>query len=102
NFLGGINKPTDHFCNNCFKWIEQKINTLNGLISDIHSRRQLDPKTKDAVAAIGEQLSSYLLAQCGKAYGLSTHWIDAGKVIRTDSTFGNAVPIKSALKLSAN
>src|SRR5699024_11468807 len=95
-------KPTGHHCNNGLKWIEQKINTVNGLSSDIHSRRQLDPKTKDAVAAIGEQLSSYLLAQSSKAYGLSTHWIDAGKVIRTDSTFGHAVPKKPPLKLSAN
>src|SRR5699024_12798509 len=45
---------------------------------------------------------TYLPAQIGNAHELSTHLIEEDKLIRTDSTFGNAVPIKSALKLSAN
>ncbi|WP_018128215.1 aspartate kinase [Balneola vulgaris] len=76
----------------CTLKLEQKIGFLNKLLSYCHKLNDLTPSLKDAIAAVGEQISSYLLAQCGLATDQLTQFVDAKKVIKTDLTYGNAKP----------
>lgn len=76
----------------CNIWIDERISALNDHLTEIHHIHELSPSKEDAVASIGEQLSSYLFAQCGKIAGFSTRWIDASEIIRTNSDFGQATP----------
>lgn len=76
----------------CHQWIDDRIDELKTCLAKIHQRQNCSLAEKDAIASIGERLSSYLFAECGTVYGLNTQWIDAADVIRTDSTFGKASP----------
>lgn len=76
----------------CTSWIDKITNELNAHFSQIHQMQEFNPQMRDVVAAIGERLSSYLFARCGSLAGLSTTWIDAADIIRTDSDFGQASP----------
>ena len=77
---------------NCSTWIDQHIEELNTQLDAINDEQELTEQEKDAVASIGEKLSSYLFAQCASAAGIATQWIDAADIIRTDSDFGQANP----------
>src|SRR5699024_1559875 len=86
----------------CHQWINQQCHSLETKLSHINQRQELSPKCKDAIAAIGERLSSDLFARCGQAYGLPTRWIDAGELMRTNSNFGKAEPDTASInKLAA-
>ncbi|MDZ7658628.1 aspartate kinase [Fodinibius sp.] len=77
---------------NCNKWIDQRTEELETQLEAISSEQEITEQKKDAIASIGEQLSSYLFAQCASATGIATQWIDAADIIRTDSDFGQANP----------
>lgn len=76
----------------CHNWIEIHTEELKEHLTTIHNQQELAEPLKDVIASIGEQLSSYLFAECGYAAGLFTTWLDATKIIRTDSNFGKATP----------
>lgn len=76
----------------CEQKLEQKIGLLNKFLTYTDKVGELTPAMKDAIAAIGEQISSYLLAQCGLATDQLTHFVEAKKIIKTDSNYGNAHP----------
>lgn len=92
NFLKNVPDSSQTIANDCLSWIEEKTQKLESYLDQIYEQKELNPQTKDAVAAIGEQLSSYLFVKCGEVYGLPAVWIDAADVIRTDSDFGQAAP----------
>jgi len=58
----------------------------------------------DRVVALGEQLSSRIVASFLAASGVPAHWIDATRVVRTDDSFGRArvlwEPTRQALRSS--
>lgn len=76
----------------CLSWIDKQIADLNSHIKEIRDTQKISRATKDAVASIGEQLSSGLFAVCGQIYGLDSTFIDAREIIKTDSDFGKANP----------
>ncbi|MFH5830788.1 aspartate kinase [Halalkalibaculum sp. DA3122] len=76
----------------CLAWIEKKIRDLNRHLREINKSKKTDAARKDAVASIGEQLSSGLFATCGKVFGLNTTFMDARDIIKTNSDFGHATP----------
>lgn len=76
----------------CRKKVDEKIGKLEKLLGYIQKNGQLLPQMKDAVASMGEQISSYLFAQCGLAAGLMTQHIEARKIIKTDKEYGKANP----------
>ncbi|PAU93030.1 hypothetical protein CK503_14000 [Aliifodinibius salipaludis] len=76
----------------CHNWIKMHTEELKEHLSTIHNKQELAEPLKDVIASIGERLSSYLFAECGYAAGLFTTWLDATKIIRTDSNFGKATP----------
>ncbi len=76
----------------CEHKLDQKIALLFKLLTYTHKAAELTPAMSDAIASIGEQISSYLLAQCGLAVNQLTQFIDAKKIIKTDSEYGKANP----------
>lgn len=76
----------------CLKNTEAKIGKLNKLLDYTERQGTLSPQMKDAISAIGEQVSSYLLAQCGLALDMMTQHIEARKIIKTDNEYGQANP----------
>lgn len=76
----------------CKLWIDKMISSLKNYLTEINDSQQLTSSAKDAVASIGEKLSSYLFARCGQMAGLPTRWVDAADIIRTDSNFEQAHP----------
>lgn len=83
---------TAPFLEECKDWIDQHVEELNAQLNAINDKQELTEQEKDAVASIGEKLSSYLFAQCAATADLSTQWIDAADIIRTNSDFGQANP----------
>ena len=65
---------------------------LDLLLRGVALLHELSPRTLDAIASIGERLSSQILA----AY-LDAAWVDARTVVRTDDTFGSAQPLHGEL-----
>jgi aspartate kinase len=59
----------------------------------VYALAELTPRTRDAVAAIGERLSSELVAEALRQHGLRAETIDARTVIITDDAFGGASPL---------
>lgn len=76
----------------CEHKLDQKIGLLFKLLTYTHKAGELTPAMRDSIASIGEQISSFLLAQCGLAVDLLTQFIDAKKIIKTDSEYGRANP----------
>lgn len=76
----------------CEKKLSEKIGLLKKLLVYTKDQEELSDKMKDAIASIGEQISSFLLAQCGLAVNMLTHYIDAKKIIKTDAEYGHANP----------
>jgi len=100
-FLSSVGESDSDIAANCQNWIDERMHELNSLLTKIHNAHKCNPAVEDAVASIGERLSSYLFAQCGKALGLPTQWVDAAKIIRTDSNFGKALPDEDFINQAA-
>lgn len=81
----------------CDVWIDRCIKILMELLQQI-AEKDSTSAARDAIASIGEQLSAYLLSQCGQAVGLDTTWIDATHIIKTDSNFGQATPDRNKIQ----
>lgn len=76
----------------CTLKLNQIINRLHTFLKYAAKQSELSAGMQDSIAAIGEQISSYLLAQCGIALQLLTQHVDAKKLIKTDLNYGNAKP----------
>lgn len=81
----------------CDRKLSEKINMLKKLLAYTAKQGELKPAMQDSIAAIGEQISSYLLAQCGLATGQLTQQIDAKKLIKTDAEYTAANPNRALI-----
>ncbi len=61
----------------------------------------LTPRSLDAIASIGEQLSSLLVASAFRAHGLPAALVDARELMITDDNFTRAEPKPDAIAESA-
>ena len=72
--------------------LEANLTMLAGelelLLRGVGLLRELSPRSLDAIASVGERLSTRILA----AY-LGAPWFDARAVMRTDASFGGARPL---------
>lgn len=76
----------------CIKNTGAKIGKLNKLLGYTQKAGELSPQMRDAITSMGEQISAYLLAQCGLALDMLTQHIEARKIIKTDAEYGKANP----------
>lgn len=81
----------------CDKKLAEKIGKLKKLLEYVAKKGELEESMQDAIAAIGEQISSFLLAQCGLAIDMLTHYVDAKKLIKTDAEYGKANPLRAII-----
>lgn len=101
NFMSHFSTAESAAVQECELWIDEKIADLEGYLSEINKTQKINGRLRDAVASIGEQLSSYLFAKCGTVYGLPAKWVDAAGIIRTDSEFEQASPDTDFIKQQA-
>jgi aspartate kinase len=66
---------------------------LRTFCTAVNALGELTPRTLDAVAAIGERLSSELVAEALGVEGVRAETVDARNVIITDDRFGGAAPL---------
>jgi aspartate kinase len=77
----------------CSNHLKELLEELRIFLSAVYALSELTPRTRDAIAAIGERLSSELMAEALSQAGLRGETIDARTVIITDDAFGAASPL---------
>lgn len=66
-------------------------NEIEDICNGVFLLRELSPRTKDRIVGYGERLSSRILSIALRVSGVENIWKDAGELITTDNTFGNAI-----------
>lgn len=66
---------------------------LELLLRGVALLRELSPRSMDAIASLGERLSTRIFAAF-----LEGAWVDARTVLRTDAVFGEAAPQPAAIR----
>jgi aspartate kinase len=72
--------------------IDEQFNHLRAAAKALAVLRELSPRSLDAVASVGELLSSRLVAAALQTFGIDSAWADPRKLIVTDDHFASAVP----------
>ncbi len=81
---------------------EKLENLLQSLIElALHEELLHDPELKDNLLSFGERMSSLLFAEVLKQKGVAAENFDVRKVLKTDSTFGQAAPQLSMIRQAA-
>ncbi|MEX2397456.1 MAG: aspartate kinase, partial [Balneolales bacterium] len=83
------------------QWIDKNFTVLDDSLANIYKDGEASKQTVDVISSIGERLSAYLLAACGRAIAMDTVYIDAGNIIHTDDNFGKANPDPLQIKSKA-
>ena len=73
--------------------IEHECAQLDNVVRALAILREVSPRTRDALAASGELLSSRLVAAALNHHGVPARWIDARQVIVTDAEHTRAAPL---------
>jgi aspartate kinase len=76
-----------------FAHIDSVVSELRGFLHAVQSLGELTPRTRDAIAAQGEQLSFEIVAAAAEARGIPAQAVDARALIVTDESFGRALPL---------
>jgi aspartate kinase len=69
---------------------------LELLLRGVALLRELSPRSMDAIASLGERLSTRIFAAF-----MEGAWVDARTVLRTDAVFGEAVPKQEVIRTLA-
>ena len=72
--------------------VRREIEELNGLVHALSVLREVSPRSRDAVHAVGEVVSSRIVAAAFVDHGIAGAWVDARTVLITDAEHGAAVP----------
>lgn len=89
-FSGSVPEDLETF----IRTAESRIETLLRGVSMLH---ELSARSRDAIVAHGELLSSQILAAFLASSGVPTAWLDVRRVMRTDARFGSAEPQTTAI-----
>ena len=72
--------------------IKQEFDELNGLVHALAVLREVSPRSRDAVHAVGEVVSSRIVAAACADHGIASSWVDARTVLITDAEHNAAAP----------
>jgi aspartate kinase len=72
--------------------VKQEFAELNGLVHALAVLREVSPRSRDAVHAVGEVVSSRIVAAAFADHGLASGWVDARTVLITDAEHNAAAP----------
>lgn len=75
------------------RYIRTHFEWLDELIKGLSVVGELSPRSMDAIASVGERLSSLVVTYALGAAGLRARHVDARRVIRTDDRFTQAAPL---------
>jgi aspartate kinase len=73
--------------------ISADLTELRNLLHAVAILKDASPRTRDAIAAFGELLSSRIVVAAFEAAGLPAAWVDARQVLVTNDSFGAALPL---------
>ena len=76
--------------------IESQFDELGAVVRALGVLREVSPRTLDVVAAMGELLSSRIVAAALVQAGLPGEWVDARRAIVTNDDYTRATPIGAA------
>jgi len=72
--------------------IRREFDELVGLVHALAVLREVSPRSRDAVLAVGEIVSSRIVAAALNDHGVRAEWIDARSVLVTDAEHTSAAP----------
>ena len=72
--------------------VRRELEELNVLVHALAVLREVSPRSRDAVYAVGEVVSSRIVAAAFADHGISSSWVDARTVLVTDAEHGTAAP----------
>jgi aspartate kinase len=72
--------------------IQHEFDELIGLVHALAVLREVSPRSYDAVLAVGELVSSRIVAAALADQGIPSAWVDARSVLTTDAEHNVAVP----------
>ena len=72
--------------------VTQEFDELNGLVHALSVLREVSPRSRDAVHAVGELVSSRVVAAAFADHGIASSWVDARTVLITDAEHNAAAP----------
>jgi len=75
------------------QFIRQEFAELERIVGALGVLREVSPRWLDAIASMGEILSSRIAAAALASHGLAAGWVDARKAIVTNSEFTSAAPL---------
>ncbi len=70
--------------------VKQQFNQLEGICDGVFLLGELSARTKDRIVAFGELLSSMMVSAKFQSLGIDQLWVDARKLITTDTNHGKA------------
>ncbi|MGE0446131.1 MAG: lysine-sensitive aspartokinase 3 [Vicinamibacterales bacterium] len=73
--------------------ISAELDGLGAIVRALAVLREVSPRTLDVIAAMGELLSSRVVAAALDAAGIPSAWIDARQAIVTDAEHTRALPL---------
>lgn len=68
------------------------LNDLEDILNGIYLLWELSPRTSDHVSSYALKMCAYLISECLKQKDSNTFFVDAQKIIITNSNYGNASP----------
>ena len=78
--------------------VDEHCRELETLVHAVAVLHELSPRSADAIAAVGESLSSRLVAAALSAVGLNGQWVDAQQLLITDDAHDRARPLMDVTK----
>jgi aspartate kinase len=81
------------------------LTTFQRQISELRAHLEQfgrDKRWKNRLYSFGELMSTRIFVEVLKENGVNAEWLDARKIIKTDSTFGNAIPDLVNIKKKAD
>ena len=89
------------FFDTFLKNLHRQIEEIHTILHGIALLREITPRAKDKVMAIGEKLSSVLFAYSMMMRALPGEHVDSEEVVVTDAKFGEASPLMSETRAAA-
>ena len=83
---GAAAADLDRFIRSHFEWLEELVKGLSVV-------GELSPRSTDAIASVGERLSSLIVTFAFRAAGMRAEHVDSRRVILTDDRFTQAQPL---------
>ena len=81
--------------------LDRQVESLGSTLADIRASAEDHDARLDAVAAVGEILSSRLVAAAMAQRGLAAAWVDARDLVITDDRFTRAAPLMDDIAAAA-